>query len=139
MNSDKHLGPTGRGGSPHVRLCGPWSFKNSGLISAMIYSAEQISAARGEEEKQTNRRPRSRPHTTAFTVRTTTWKPQELSAPASPPRDRKHEKCDADRGERPQPRPSTRNSVMNVRSETHELISGIPEGAVRKRSQGGLP
>lgn len=140
MNSDKQLGPTGRGDSPHVRLRGPWSFRNSGLISAMIYSAEQISAARGEEEKHKNQQA----STIQAAHRCLYWLcghhvETTRALCTRVPTEGQKQKCEADKGESPQPRPSTRNSVRNVRSETHALVSGIPKGAVRKRSQGGLP
>ena len=137
----KHLSPTGRGDSPYVQLCRPWSFKNSGLISAMIYPAEQISAARGKEEKHKNQQTSKTQaaHLCLYCVDNHVETTGAFCTPRPHSVDRKHKECEEGRGERQQARHSPRNSVMTLRSETHELINGVPEGAMRKRSQGRLP
>ena len=122
-------------------LCRPWSFKNSGLTSAMIYPAEQISTARGKEEKHKNQQTSKTQaaHLCLYCVDNHVETTGAFCTPRPHSVDRKHEESEADRGERPQAQPSTRNSVMNLRSETHELINGVPEGAMRNGSQGRLP
>lgn len=107
----------------------------------MIYPAEQISTARGKEEKHKNQQTSKTQaaHLCLYCVDNHVETTGAFCTPRPHSVDRKHEESEADRGERPQAQPSTRNSVMNLRSETHELINGVPEGAMRNGSQGRLP